>query len=110
MALRATYGDTSSAVAWIINKREEKRQIKQQEKEDRARRKLQKQLGNCDNGIPVITFEHSKVKVKISPLMNLCCKQSLILTNIGQCKSIYANEGNGLQSHSCDGSFKKSQQ
>lgn len=53
MALRATYGDIARAVDWIIRRREELREIKEQEKEKRDRRKLQKQLGNCDNGEPV---------------------------------------------------------
>lgn len=57
MALRATYGDAGAAVEWILRRREEKEEIKKQEKENRQRRKLQKQLGNCDNGQPVrVTF------------------------------------------------------
>lgn len=50
MALRATYGDTTSAVDWIIRRREEVAEIKKQETEKRNRRKLQKQLGSCDDG------------------------------------------------------------
>lgn len=53
MALRATYGETTMAVDWIIQKREERLQIKRQEQEKRERKKLQKQLGKCDNGEPV---------------------------------------------------------
>jgi hypothetical protein len=53
MALRATYGNMAGAVEWIIRKREEKSQIREQEREDLARRKLQKKLGKCEDGQPV---------------------------------------------------------
>ncbi|CAL8106533.1 unnamed protein product [Orchesella dallaii] len=70
MALRATYGDASSAVDWIIRRREEKLQIKQQEKENRQKRKLQKQLGNCDNGQPINTRLFLQMKeMGFSPTM-----------------------------------------
>lgn len=50
IALRSTYGELTSAVDWIIRKREEKAQNKEQEREDLKRRKLQKKLGKCANG------------------------------------------------------------
>jgi hypothetical protein len=50
MALRSCYGDLDRAVDWIIRKQEERQLIKQQEKEDLKRRKLQKKLGLCNNG------------------------------------------------------------
>jgi len=72
MALRATYGDTTSAVDWIIRKREEKAEIKQQEKENRERRKLQKQLGNCDNGQPVNARTFMQLKgMGFSPTLSI---------------------------------------
>jgi len=70
MALRATYGDIAQAVDWILRKREEQTAIKIQEKENLTRRKLQKKLGSCSNGVPVsIQLFHQLKQMGYSPTL-----------------------------------------